>query len=213
MIKRRPELSQQGVKERKEYANKLWEKLVSTTNYKKMWIVFYPVLEEFDNGLRCFEYGSDLAAVLTCRVVIEGALYIATANENLKSRTIGQLVIQEYVGSWNAMKCSRFLMEMTLEGLKKEALEQKIIDKVVERKINKIQKKGNIAAHYIQKFSQHQQRWIPRTAEEIGIDKALKKAGAKYYFNTAETIRILNESATVIANIMEGMEKTKLVKQ
>ena len=204
-----------GYDERVEYAERLWQQLVKSNNYKEMESVFTILLNLFNNALMCFEYGLFLSSALTCRVVIEGSLYMATANENIKIRRPqpNAIGVNPYAESWNAAKCTHLLMDLSMDGLRKEALEQKLIDQETSNMILTIQEKGNIAAHYTQRQAKIYQRWLPKRASKVGIDQAIKEAGQKYVFDPAETKIVLETTTKIMINIIEGTYKTKVVNQ
>ena len=204
-----------GIGERTAYSDKLWKELVGCDHYKQMHGVFLASSDLLNNPFMCFEYGLYLPAILTCRVVIENALYIATSNENMRVKRLPPVAIDmgmyDYVESYNSTKCSHLLMELSLEGLKKEAQEQGIIENNILELVNRLQEKGNIAAHYAQRQSKQHQRFIPKRALQVGISKAIEEAGKKVVFDPDETKRILEITVKIFVAIIEGTNKTKVI--
>ena len=201
-----------GIDERAEYADNLWQQLTKSDNYVEMESVFVVPLDLFNNALMCFEYGLFLSSALTCRVVIENSLYMATSHENIKiKRPSLNVGIGPDAESYNSTKCAHLLMNLSMDGLGKEALEQKLIDQNTSNLIVKIQEKGNIAAHYMQRQAKIFQRWIPKRASEVGIDQAIKEAGQRSVFDPSETKATLETTAKILAKIIEGTYKNKVV--
>lgn len=203
-----------GSEERIEYTNSVWSELIRYNHFHRMGSVFIISLNLLNNALVCFEYGMYLSSVLTCRVVIESALYIATSNENMKVRKLHPTAsnTNEYIGSYNSTKCAHLLMDLSLEGLKNEALKQKVIDKNTRKLIETLQEKGNMAAHFAQKQAKHYQRWVPKRATEVGIDKAIEDAGKICIFDPDEAKKILETTVKALIGIMEGTNEIKVVK-
>ena len=201
-----------GKDEREEYADSLYVELVSNNTCQRMGSVFFAPISLLNAALMCFEYGLYLSSVLTCRVVIESALYTATANENMRVRKPPvDSGIGEYIESYNSTKCAHLLMNLALGDLIKEAEEQGIIDKDIDKLSAKLQEKGNIAAHYAQGNAKHFQRWIPKRASKVGIDKAVEEAGKKVIFDKDETKRILGITVKILIAIIEGTNRVKVV--
>ena len=202
-----------GIEERTKQADELWKGLIECAYYKRMSSVFVVPISLLNNALMCFECGLYLSSVLTCRVAMESALYLATANENMHVRRQPYIAsgIDEYIESYNSTKCAHLLMDLSLEGLINEAQEQKIIERETSRLIHILQEKGNIAAHYTQRTAKHFQKWIPKRASEVGIDKAVEEAGRKIVFDSDQTKQILEISIRIFTAIINGTNRSKVV--
>ena len=203
-----------GIEERVAYANNLWSKLTAYDNFNRMSSVFVTSINLLNNALMCFEYGLYLSSVLTCRVVIESALYTATSNEDMKvirppPAAIGS---HEYIGSYNSTKRAHLLIDLSFGGLKNEAQEQRLVSKKTYKLIDSLQEKGNIAAHYAQKQAKYHQRFIPKRAAEVGIEKAIEEVGERCIFDPDETKKTLETTVTVLIDIMDGTNSIKVVK-
>ena len=127
------------IEERVAYVNNLWSKLTAYDNFNRS-SIFVTSINLLNNALMCFEYGLYLSSVLSCRVVIESALYAATSNENMKvirppPAAIGS---HEYIGSYNSTKRAHLLIDLSFGGLKNESLRTKFNKKKSNADIDRL---------------------------------------------------------------------------